>query len=166
MELKQLSNDQKSFGLALKRFLFTNSFYTMNEYFNYNCTHIWEFGYMLFYVLMSMLYCTSYLLYHISIVFFINNVHVWLLHYCKCIIYCDGNHIHDVFLKDLWWTNKWMNEYSCLHVSFPRLLKGIHSNLVFWIKFWTLMLHSIPPLYMKLILKKCETQLHKNPYMP
>jgi hypothetical protein len=39
-ELKQLSNDQKSFGLALKRFLFANSFYTLNEYFNYKCTHI------------------------------------------------------------------------------------------------------------------------------
>jgi hypothetical protein len=39
-ELKQLSNDQKSFGLALKRFLFVNSFYSMNEYFNYKCTHI------------------------------------------------------------------------------------------------------------------------------
>jgi hypothetical protein len=39
-ELKQLSNDQKSFGLALKRFLFANSFYTMNEYFNYKCTRI------------------------------------------------------------------------------------------------------------------------------
>jgi hypothetical protein len=35
-ELKQLSNDQKSFGLALKRFLFSNSFYSVNEYFNYN----------------------------------------------------------------------------------------------------------------------------------
>jgi hypothetical protein len=39
-ELKQLSNDQKSFGLALKRFLFANSFYSMNEYFNYKCTHM------------------------------------------------------------------------------------------------------------------------------
>jgi hypothetical protein len=39
-ELQQLSNDQKSFGLALKRFLFANSFYAMNEYFNYKCTHI------------------------------------------------------------------------------------------------------------------------------
>jgi hypothetical protein len=29
-ELKQLSSDQKSFGLALKRFLFANSFYSMN----------------------------------------------------------------------------------------------------------------------------------------
>jgi hypothetical protein len=105
-ELKQLSNDQKSFGLALKRFLCANSFYAMNEYFNYICTHIWEFGYMLFYVLLYILIVIS----HIYCVFFISNVHVWLLHYCKCIIYCDGNHIHDVFLKDLWWTNKWMNE--------------------------------------------------------
>jgi hypothetical protein len=48
-------------------------------------------------------------------VFFISNVHVRLLHYCKCIIYCDGNHIHDVFLKELWWTNKWMCEWMNYH---------------------------------------------------
>jgi hypothetical protein len=36
-ELKQLSNDPKSFEPALKRFLRTNSFYTLNEYFNYRC---------------------------------------------------------------------------------------------------------------------------------
>jgi hypothetical protein len=35
MKLKQLSNDQKSFGSALKRFLYVNSFYAMEEYFNY-----------------------------------------------------------------------------------------------------------------------------------
>jgi hypothetical protein len=35
MTLKQLSNDQKSFGSALKRFLYVNSFYSMEEYFNY-----------------------------------------------------------------------------------------------------------------------------------
>jgi hypothetical protein len=35
VKLKQLSNDQKSFGLALKRFLYVNSFYSMEEYFNY-----------------------------------------------------------------------------------------------------------------------------------
>jgi hypothetical protein len=35
MKLKQLSNDQKSFGSALKRFLYVNSFYSMEEYFNY-----------------------------------------------------------------------------------------------------------------------------------
>jgi hypothetical protein len=29
-ELKQLSNDQKSFGFALKRFLYANSFYSLN----------------------------------------------------------------------------------------------------------------------------------------
>jgi hypothetical protein len=49
MELIQLSNDQKTFGLALKTFLFANSFYSMNEYFNYKCTHIWEFQYILFF---------------------------------------------------------------------------------------------------------------------
>jgi hypothetical protein len=36
-ELKQLSNDQKSFGFALKRFLYANYFYSLNEYFNYKC---------------------------------------------------------------------------------------------------------------------------------
>jgi hypothetical protein len=36
-ELKQLSNDQKSFEPALKRFLHVNSFYTLSEYFNYKC---------------------------------------------------------------------------------------------------------------------------------
>jgi hypothetical protein len=36
-ELKQLSNDQKSFGFALKRFLYANSFHLLNEYFNYKC---------------------------------------------------------------------------------------------------------------------------------
>jgi hypothetical protein len=39
-ELTQLSNDQKFFGLALKRFLFANSSYSMNEFFNYKCSHI------------------------------------------------------------------------------------------------------------------------------
>jgi hypothetical protein len=34
-ELKQLSNDQKSFGFVLKRFLYANSFYSLKEYFNY-----------------------------------------------------------------------------------------------------------------------------------
>jgi hypothetical protein len=38
-ELKQLSNNHKSFELALKRFLHANSFYTLNEYFNYKCKH-------------------------------------------------------------------------------------------------------------------------------
>jgi hypothetical protein len=36
-ELKQISNDPKSFEPALKRFLHTNCFYTLNEYFNYRC---------------------------------------------------------------------------------------------------------------------------------
>jgi hypothetical protein len=36
-ELKQLSNDQKSFESALKRFLHANAFYTLSEYFNYKC---------------------------------------------------------------------------------------------------------------------------------
>jgi hypothetical protein len=36
-DLKQLSNDRKSFELALKRFLHVNSFYTLSEYFNYKC---------------------------------------------------------------------------------------------------------------------------------
>jgi hypothetical protein len=36
-ELKQLSNDPKSFEPALKRFLHTNYFYTLNKYFNYRC---------------------------------------------------------------------------------------------------------------------------------
>jgi hypothetical protein len=35
VKLKELSNDQKSCELALKRFLYANSFYTMEEYFNY-----------------------------------------------------------------------------------------------------------------------------------
>jgi hypothetical protein len=35
MELKQLPNDQKSFRSALKRFSYVNSFYLMEEYFNY-----------------------------------------------------------------------------------------------------------------------------------
>jgi hypothetical protein len=35
VKLKELSNDQKSFELALKRFLYANSFYSMEEYFNY-----------------------------------------------------------------------------------------------------------------------------------
>jgi hypothetical protein len=39
-ELKQLSNDQKSFELALKRFLYANSFYTLNEYFGHKCNPI------------------------------------------------------------------------------------------------------------------------------
>jgi hypothetical protein len=34
-KLKQLSNDKKSFRSALKRFLYVNSFYSMEEYFNY-----------------------------------------------------------------------------------------------------------------------------------
>jgi hypothetical protein len=46
-ELKQLYSDQKSFGLALKRFLFTNYFYSMNEYFSYKGTHVWELRYIL-----------------------------------------------------------------------------------------------------------------------
>ena len=37
-ELKQLSNNQKSFERSLKRFLHANSFYTLNEYFNYKGT--------------------------------------------------------------------------------------------------------------------------------
>ena len=37
-ELKQLSNNQKSFERSLKRFLHANSFYALNEYFNYKCT--------------------------------------------------------------------------------------------------------------------------------
>jgi hypothetical protein len=36
-ELKQMSNDQKSFEPTLKRFLHANSFYTLSEYFNYKC---------------------------------------------------------------------------------------------------------------------------------
>lgn len=38
-ELKQLSNNHKSFELALKRFLHANSFYILNEYFNYKGKH-------------------------------------------------------------------------------------------------------------------------------
>jgi hypothetical protein len=34
-KLKELSNDQKSFEAALKRFLHANSFYSLEEYFNY-----------------------------------------------------------------------------------------------------------------------------------
>jgi hypothetical protein len=39
-ELKQLSNNQKSFERSLKRFLLANSFYALNGYFNYNCTQV------------------------------------------------------------------------------------------------------------------------------
>jgi hypothetical protein len=42
-ELKQLSNDQKSFGFALKNCLYANPFYSLKEYFNYKCNHILEF---------------------------------------------------------------------------------------------------------------------------
>jgi hypothetical protein len=35
VKLKELSNDQKSFSSALKRFLYVNSFYSMEEYFNH-----------------------------------------------------------------------------------------------------------------------------------
>jgi hypothetical protein len=34
-KLKELSNDQKFFEIALKRFLHANSFYPLEEYFNY-----------------------------------------------------------------------------------------------------------------------------------
>jgi hypothetical protein len=37
-ELKQLSSDQKSFQFALKKCLYTNPFYSLKEYFNYNVT--------------------------------------------------------------------------------------------------------------------------------
>jgi hypothetical protein len=33
VELEELSNDQKSFEAALKRFLFNGSYYYLNEYF-------------------------------------------------------------------------------------------------------------------------------------
>jgi hypothetical protein len=35
VKLTELYNDQKSFGSALKRFLYVNSFYSMEEYFNH-----------------------------------------------------------------------------------------------------------------------------------
>jgi hypothetical protein len=35
MKLKQLFNNKKPFGSALKRFLYVKSFYSMEEYFNY-----------------------------------------------------------------------------------------------------------------------------------
>jgi hypothetical protein len=35
MKLEQLSNDQKSFRSALKRFIYINSFYSMEQYLNY-----------------------------------------------------------------------------------------------------------------------------------
>jgi hypothetical protein len=34
-KFKELYNDQKSFESALKKFLYANSFYSMEEYFNY-----------------------------------------------------------------------------------------------------------------------------------
>jgi hypothetical protein len=36
-KIKELSNDQTPFRSVLKRFLYTNSFYSMEEYFNYKC---------------------------------------------------------------------------------------------------------------------------------
>jgi hypothetical protein len=38
-KLKQLASGQKSFGPTLKRFSYVNSFYLMEEYFNYKCQH-------------------------------------------------------------------------------------------------------------------------------
>jgi hypothetical protein len=35
-KLKELINDQKRFNAALKRFLYTNSFYSLEDYFNYH----------------------------------------------------------------------------------------------------------------------------------
>jgi hypothetical protein len=34
--IKQLSNDTKQFKMALKRFLYLHSFYSLDEYFKYN----------------------------------------------------------------------------------------------------------------------------------
>jgi hypothetical protein len=39
MELKELANDQRVFKAALKRFLHANSFYSLEEYFNYQCKY-------------------------------------------------------------------------------------------------------------------------------
>jgi hypothetical protein len=36
VKLKELINDQKCFNAALKRFLYTDSFYSLEEYFNYH----------------------------------------------------------------------------------------------------------------------------------
>jgi hypothetical protein len=36
MKLKELCNDRKSFEASLKRLLHTNSFYSLEEYFNYH----------------------------------------------------------------------------------------------------------------------------------
>jgi hypothetical protein len=35
-KLKELINDKKCFNAALKRFLYTNSFYSLEKYFNYH----------------------------------------------------------------------------------------------------------------------------------
>jgi hypothetical protein len=40
MELKELTNDQRVFKAALKRFLHANSFYSLEKYFNYQCKYI------------------------------------------------------------------------------------------------------------------------------
>jgi hypothetical protein len=36
VNIKQLSNNNSKFKMALKRFLLTNSFYTLEEYYNWN----------------------------------------------------------------------------------------------------------------------------------
>jgi hypothetical protein len=37
IKIKELSDDQKPFRSALKRFLYSNSFYSVEEYFSYKC---------------------------------------------------------------------------------------------------------------------------------
>jgi hypothetical protein len=70
VKLKQLSNDQKSFGSALKRLLCVNSFYSMEEYFNYKINFISEHRHCIIHA-----YSIPFNVYNVSLsVFYVHDV--------------------------------------------------------------------------------------------